>query len=123
MKKTSENRPTETVEMASADAWLNLTEADQPLGDYLDARLQESIDLRIELSRRIREAREALGWTQARVAQLMASTQPKVAKIEGAHPGVSLDTLVRAFLAVGGKIRLEGPDLDATARSAPNEVA
>jgi hypothetical protein len=49
----------------------------------------------------------------------MASGQPKVAKIERADADLALDTIVRAFLAVGGKIRLEPPDLEQVSRTTP----
>jgi ribosome-binding protein aMBF1 (putative translation factor) len=40
------------------------------------------VELRIRLSRGIREARERAGMTQADLAAAMKSTQPRVARIE-----------------------------------------
>jgi DNA-binding XRE family transcriptional regulator len=74
-------------------------------GDFLgltDAERQ-IIELRVRLARQIREGREKSGMTQETLATLIASTQPRVAKIEAAAKGVSLDQMWRAYFAVGGK--------------------
>jgi DNA-binding XRE family transcriptional regulator len=74
-------------------------------GDFLgltDAERQ-IIELRVRLARQIREGREKAGMTQEALAKLIASTQPRVAKIEAAAKGVSLDQMWRAYFAVGGK--------------------
>jgi DNA-binding XRE family transcriptional regulator len=74
-------------------------------GDFLglsDAERQ-IVELRIRLSRGIREARERAGMTQADLAAAMKSTQPRVARIEAGGRGVSLDQMMRAYFAAGGK--------------------
>jgi DNA-directed RNA polymerase sigma subunit (sigma70/sigma32) len=74
-------------------------------GDFLgltDAERQ-IIELRVWLARQIREGREKSGMTQEALATLIASTQPRVAKIEAAAKGVSLDQMWRAYFALGGK--------------------
>jgi DNA-binding XRE family transcriptional regulator len=74
-------------------------------GDFLglsDAERQ-IVELRIRLSRAIREARERAGMTQADLASAMKSTQPRVARIEAGRRGVSLDQMMRAYFTVGGK--------------------
>lgn len=74
-------------------------------GDFLglsDAERQ-IVELRIRLSRAIREARERAGMTQADLASAMKSTQPRVARIEAGGRSVSLDQMMRAYFAVGGK--------------------
>ena len=74
-------------------------------GDFLglsDAERQ-IVELRIRLSRGIREARERAGMTQADLASVMKSTQPRVARIEAGRRGVSLDQMMRAYFTVGGK--------------------
>jgi DNA-binding XRE family transcriptional regulator len=74
-------------------------------GDFLglsDAERQ-IVELRIRLSRGIREARERAGMTQADLASAMKSTQPRVARIEAGGRGVSLDQMMRAYFAAGGR--------------------
>jgi DNA-binding XRE family transcriptional regulator len=74
-------------------------------GDFLglsDAERQ-IVELRIRLTRGICEARERAGMTQADLAAAMNSTQPRVARIEAGGRGVSLDQMMRAYFAAGGK--------------------
>ena len=74
-------------------------------GDFLglsDAERQ-IVELRLRLSRGIRTARERAGMTQADLASAMKSTQPRVARIEAGGRGVSLDQMMRAYFAAGGK--------------------
>lgn len=74
-------------------------------GDFLglgDAERQV-VELRIRLSRGIREARGRAGMTQADLASAMKSTQPRVARIEAGGRGVSLDQMMRAYFVAGGK--------------------
>jgi hypothetical protein len=74
-------------------------------GDFLglsDAERQ-IVELRIRLTRGIREARDRAGMTQADLAAAMKSTQPRVARIEAGGRGVSLDQMMRAYFAAGGK--------------------
>ncbi|GAC1474379.1 MAG: hypothetical protein NVSMB9_24650 [Isosphaeraceae bacterium] len=74
-------------------------------GDFLglsDAERQ-IVELRIRLSRWIRGVRDRAGMTQADLASAMKSTQPRVARIEAGGRGVSLDQMMRAYFAAGGK--------------------
>jgi DNA-binding XRE family transcriptional regulator len=74
-------------------------------GDFLglsDAERQ-IVELRIRLSRAIREARDRAGMTQADLASAMKLTQPRVARIEAGGRGVSLDQMMRAYFEAGGK--------------------
>ena len=59
------------------------------------------IDMRIALGKRIRAAREKQQLTQSHLAKRIDSSQPRVAKIEAAEEGVSLDLMTKAALAVG----------------------
>lgn len=94
-------------------------------GDFLglsDAERQ-IVELRIRLSRGIRGARERAGMTQADLATAMKSTQPRVARIEAGGRGVSLDQMMRAYFAVGGKTdALFAPGARKVARKAPTRV-
>jgi DNA-binding XRE family transcriptional regulator len=53
------------------------------------------------LAVRLQRRRTALGWSQTELAQRIGSGQSRVAKVEAAHPSVSLELLVKALLATG----------------------
>jgi transcriptional regulator with XRE-family HTH domain len=50
------------------------------------------------------QQREALDLSQKELGAKLKTSQPRVAKIERAASDVSLDQLVRAFTAAGGRI-------------------
>jgi DNA-binding XRE family transcriptional regulator len=77
-----------------AQSFLGLTNAEI---DY--------IDLQITLSRALRERRIQQGLTQQQVADLVGSSQSRVAKMEAGHPRVSCDLLIRALFALGVRLR------------------
>jgi ribosome-binding protein aMBF1 (putative translation factor) len=64
---------------------------------------RQLLEARIYLARAIRSQRERAGLSQKQLAARIHTTQPRVAKIERAARDVSLDQLVRAFAAAGGK--------------------
>jgi HTH-type transcriptional regulator / antitoxin HipB len=66
--------------------------------------------IRHEIAVAIRGRRKALGLTQAVVAKRMGTGQARVAKIETAHPEVSLDHLIHCLLILGGDLRLTGEE-------------
>jgi len=74
--------------------------------DFLGLSEEERkiVEFRLALSRAVRERREKLGLTQAAVAARMKSTQSRVAKIEAAASGVSIDLMLSGFFAMGGTI-------------------
>lgn len=88
----------ETQKRLEADGWvfsdvptcLGLTEADMAYAD-----------LCIILSDALRERRIAAGMTQQQLADVMGSSQSRVAKMESRHPGPSAALLIRALFAVG----------------------
>jgi DNA-binding XRE family transcriptional regulator len=59
------------------------------------------VEMRVALSRSLKERRLAAGLTQAALAKQLGSSQSRVAKLEAADPSVSLELLIRALLAVG----------------------
>ena len=65
------------------------------------------VELRIELAAAVRKRREAAGLTQAQLAKAIGSSQSRVAKMEGGDPQASLESLLRALVAVGGKPKLK----------------
>lgn len=74
--------------------------------DFLDMSDEERqlLDTRVELALAVRRQREARHLSQKQLGALLKTSQPRVAKIERAASDVSLDQLVRAFAAAGGKI-------------------
>ncbi len=70
---------------------------------------RQLLDTRFELALAIRRQREALNLTQKQLGAKLKTSQPRVAKIERAAADVSLDQLVPAFSAVGGKMALKVP--------------
>jgi DNA-binding XRE family transcriptional regulator len=71
--------------------------------EFLDLTDEESayIELKLALSERLKVIREEQGLTQIELAELMSSSQSRVAKMEGGDPSVSMDLLVKALLALG----------------------
>jgi DNA-binding XRE family transcriptional regulator len=59
------------------------------------------VEMRVALSRSLKERRLAAGLTQIGLAKQLGSSQSRVAKLEAADPSVSLELLIRALLAAG----------------------
>jgi predicted XRE-type DNA-binding protein len=74
--------------------------------DFLEMSDEERqlLDARVSLALAIRKQREALDLSQKELGARLKTSQPRVAKIERAASDVSLDQLVRAFTAAGGRI-------------------
>jgi ribosome-binding protein aMBF1 (putative translation factor) len=61
------------------------------------------VELRLELAEAVRRRRLAAGLTQAELAKAIGSSQSRVAKMESGDPQASLESLVRALVAAGGR--------------------
>jgi DNA-binding XRE family transcriptional regulator len=59
------------------------------------------VEMRLALSRALRERRVEAGLTQTALAKQLGSSQSRLAKLEAGDPSVSLELLIRALLAVG----------------------
>lgn len=59
------------------------------------------VELKLTLSRGLRERRTRRKLTQAQAARLLKSSQSRVAKMEAGDPSVSIDLLIRSLLAMG----------------------
>ena len=59
------------------------------------------VELKLILSRGLRERRTRRRITQAQLARLLKSSQSRVAKMEAGDPSVSIDLLIRSLLAMG----------------------
>jgi predicted XRE-type DNA-binding protein len=77
--------------------------------DFLEMTDEERqlLEARIEMALAVRHQREALKLTQQQLAGRLKTSQPRVAKIERAAPDVSLDQILRAFAAIGGRIAVK----------------
>jgi DNA-binding XRE family transcriptional regulator len=63
------------------------------------------IELKIALSDKLKERRQGQQVTQQKLAELLGSSQSRVAKMEAGDPTVSLDLLLRALFALGATRR------------------
>jgi len=59
------------------------------------------VELKLILSRGLRERRARRRLTQAQLARLLKSSQSRIAKMEAGDPSVSIDLLIRSLLALG----------------------
>ena len=59
------------------------------------------IEVKIALSRHVRERRLSSGLTQEEAADIVGSSQSRVAKMEAGDPTVSIDVLVKTLIALG----------------------
>lgn len=59
------------------------------------------IELRLSLSRLMKEVRQRRKLTQEQTAKLIGSSQSRVAKIEAGDPSVSIYLQVRSLVALG----------------------
>lgn len=73
--------------------------ADELLG--LSPEESAYIGLKLDLSEKLRQKRIRKKLTQGDLAQLISSSQSRVAKMEAGDPSVSVDLLVRSLLALG----------------------
>jgi DNA-binding XRE family transcriptional regulator len=76
--------------VGSVTEFLRLTEAEAAL-----------VELKLTLSRRLKERRAQSRLSQGELAKLLGSSQSRVAKMEAGDPSVSIDLLIRSLLAIG----------------------
>jgi len=76
--------------VGSVSDFLGLTAAEEAL-----------VELRLTLSRGLRERRTRRRLSQEQLAKLLGSSQSRVAKMESGDPSVSIDLLIRSLLAMG----------------------
>jgi DNA-binding XRE family transcriptional regulator len=88
----------------SAKDFLNLTDEDV-----------EYIELHLSLAALLTKRRKSLGYTQTEVADLIGSSQSRVAKMEAGDPSVSVDLLIRTLLTLGVNRKQVGRAIGAAA--------
>lgn len=76
--------------VGSAHEFLELTDAEAA---YLDVK--------VKLANGLRERRQKQAMTQEELAQLIKSSQSRVAKMEAGDPTVSTDLLLKSLIALG----------------------
>jgi len=59
------------------------------------------VEMKLALSRALREQRLKSKLTQVQLAKQLKSSQSRIAKMESGDPSVSIDLLVRSLLALG----------------------
>jgi predicted XRE-type DNA-binding protein len=74
--------------------------------DFLEMNEAERqvLDARVKLALAVRRQRKARNLSQKALGLKLGTSQPRVAHIERAASDVSLDQLMRAFAALGGRI-------------------
>ena len=76
--------------VGSVQEFLGLSDADTAL-----------IELKLALSRSLRNRRQRRGVSQVELAKRLRSSQSRVAKMEAGDPSVSMDLLVSSLLVLG----------------------
>ena len=73
------------------------------VADFLNLTPEESafIELKLALSKSLKERRKRSSITQTELAKLLKSSQSRIAKMEAGDPTVSIDLLIRSLLAMG----------------------
>lgn len=71
--------------------------------DFLELSPEESkiIEMKLALARKVKELRKKHNISQKSLAQLMGSSQSRVAKMEAGDPSVSIDLLVSGLVYAG----------------------
>ena len=71
--------------------------------DFLDLSPEERafVEVKLALAGALRTRREQKRLTQAQVAKLLGSSQPRVAMMEAGDSSVTVDLLVRSLFAIG----------------------
>lgn len=102
--------------VGTASELLGLTEAEAAL-----------VEAKVELATVIRTLRQRRHLSQAALARLIGSSQPRVAKIENRDPEVSLDLQMKAIFAASPGARRDFQGLirkwNAGRRARPSHVA
>ena len=76
--------------VGAAQEFLGLSDADAAL-----------IELKLALSRSLRDRRQRRGVSQVELAKRLQSSQSRIAKMEAGDPSVSMDLLVSSLLVLG----------------------
>src|SRR5437667_5956238 len=67
---------------------------------------RQMLDLRVDAALAVRRQRETMKLSQQELARRIHTSQPRIVKIEKAAKDVTLDQILRAFTAAGGRIAI-----------------
>jgi DNA-binding XRE family transcriptional regulator len=89
--------------------------------DFLKLTAEETrfIQLKLALAAGVRRFRERRGLTQAALAQVLGSSQSRVAKMEAGDASVSVDLMVRSLFEIGARTS----DIARLIRARPSRAA
>jgi transcriptional regulator with XRE-family HTH domain len=68
---------------------------------------RQLLDARAQMAAAVREARTISNLSQKELGKRINTSQPRIARIERAAPDVSLDQLIRALVAAGGRLDVQ----------------
>ncbi len=68
---------------------------------------RQMLDLRVDAALAVRRQREAMNLSQQDLARRIHTSQPRIVKIEKAALDVTLDQILRAYAAAGGRIAIK----------------
>ncbi len=73
------------------------------VAEFLNLTPEEElyVELKVALSQQLRRQRQKSNLTQEELAQMVKSSQSRIAKMERGDPSVSLDLLIKSLLALG----------------------
>ena len=75
--------------------------------NYLTPERKAIIDLKVEIFGAFVEARKKQGLTQAQLAEKANMTQPEIARLENPDANPKIDTLLKATVPLGYRLKLE----------------
>ena len=75
-------------------------------------RIEWDNDVKHHLARNLLHLRRFRGWSQARVAREMGSSQPAIARIEAGEENITLNTLERLIAALRGRFLISLPPVE-----------
>ena len=67
---------------------------------------RQMLDLRVDAALAVRRQREAMNLSQQELGRRIHTSQPRIVKIEKAARDVTLDQILRAYAAAGGRITI-----------------
>ena len=68
---------------------------------------RQMLDIRVEAALAVRRQRKTMKMSQHDLARKIKTSQPRIVKIEQAAQDVTLDQILRAYAAAGGRISLK----------------
>jgi predicted XRE-type DNA-binding protein len=73
------------------------------VAEFLELTPEEEaiIDIRLSLSKSLKQLRKQQELSQQKLAENINSSQSRVAKMEASDPSVSIDLLIKSLLALG----------------------